>query len=75
MSNMYADNEDTDDMKLKIKVFNGKFQNVTQSLKLSFDNDEFAACIIVDVCLQLNCSEIERVSWIRRNGLCCSVHY
>jgi hypothetical protein len=43
---MYADNEDTDDMRLKIKVFNGKFQNVTQSLKLTFDNDEFAASMI-----------------------------
>lgn len=43
----YAE-EDSDSMKLKIKVFNGKFENISQALKLTFDNNEYSAsmCIV-----------------------------
>lgn len=48
--------EDSDSMKLKIKVFNGKFENISQALKLTFDNNEYSASQLRD---QLQLGEMD----------------
>jgi len=35
--------DDEDNMKLKVKIFQGKFETATQALKLTFDNNEISA--------------------------------